>query len=293
MKAMLSVVFPALLATWLSACGGGMTPAGTTTASGGGGAGGQSSSSSSSSSSSTSSSSSSSSSSSGSTGLATLGSLVVLGGSISDGGGEGPFYYDLLRADLATKYGAITYENAAEAGAKTNKLITQINGLPSVLPGPVAVVITSGGNDMMAALPEIVAGTDDAARAEMNGNLGAALDALLAINRFGLDVEVHVYQANIYDASDGAGDYSLHGCGFGQGLPTTPSDGFFAAWNGVIHDQVIGHQQAEADVHGHFLGHGYTASPSWYAPDCAHPSKLGHAEIERLFYQAITGSPLP
>src|SRR5688572_5272132 len=37
-------------------------------------------------------------------GLPDLGALVVLGDSISDGGGEGPFYYDLLLADLEAHY---------------------------------------------------------------------------------------------------------------------------------------------------------------------------------------------
>src|SRR5438552_1099667 len=110
-------------ATSTSSAGGGATTA-TSTSSGTGGAGGA----------------------GGSPGLATLGTLVVLGDSISDGGGQPPFYYELLKTDLITKYGQIAYHNNAQSGSKTDALVGQIKGLPGTLPGPVAVVITSGGN---------------------------------------------------------------------------------------------------------------------------------------------------
>jgi hypothetical protein len=41
------------------------------------------------------------------------------------------------------------------ASAKTGALKGQANGLPSQLPGPVAVAITSGGNDMKASMLQI------------------------------------------------------------------------------------------------------------------------------------------
>lgn len=114
-----------------------------------------------------------------------LGTLVILGDSISDRGGQSPFYYDLLRADLTTKFGAITYRSAAQSGSKTSALAGQVDSLPRALPGPVAVCVTSGGNDMKAALPQIVLGADGAVRAQVATNIGAALDKLLAPGRFG------------------------------------------------------------------------------------------------------------
>lgn len=225
-------------------------------------------------------------------GLATLGSLVVLGDSISDGGGVGPFYYDLLRQDLATRYGAIAYRNNAQSGSKTGALASQIDALPKTLASPVAVCVTSGGNDMKAALPLILTGTDQAARAQMGTNVQTALSKLLVPGRFGTNVSVHVFEANIYDASDGKGDFGSHGCAFAQGMPTFPSDGYFANWNGVITTQVAAKSQVLAELHGHFYGHGYAGNPIWFAGDCTHPNTLGHDQLRRLFYRLITGTAL-
>ena len=186
-------------------------------------------------------------------GLATLGSLVVLGDSMSDGGGQGPFYYNLLKNDLTTKYGAIQYVNNAQSGSKTGSLSGQVDGLPKSLKGPVAVCITSGGNDMKAALPLIVLNQDAAARAQMGANIQSALGKLLAPNRFGQGVQVYVFEANIYDASDGKGDYGSHNCAFGNGLPAIPSDPYFANWNGVIATEVNAKGQTVTDIHKHFL----------------------------------------
>lgn len=229
----------------------------------------------------------------GAMGLPDLGTLVVLGDSISDGGGEAPYYYNLLKADLEAKYGAISYQKKAQSGSKTGALVGQINNLPNNLPGPVAVVITSGGNDMKAALPQVVLGADQAALAQVQQNIKAALDKLLAPNQFGPGVEVHVYEGNIYDASDGAGDFGQNGCAFGQGLPAIPTDGFFDKWNGVIATEVSAHAQVLADMHAHFYGHGYKSSPNWYASDCTHPSAVGHDQLRKLFYSKITGEALP
>ncbi len=225
--------------------------------------------------------------------LSKVGSLVVLGDSISDGGGQGPFYYNLLRADLNAKFGGITYRNAAQSGSRTPALSGQIDGLPNSLPGPVAVCITSGGNDMKAALPQIVLGADAAARAQMATSVRAALTKLLAPGRFGAGVEVRVFEATIYDASDGKGDFGSHGCAFGQGLPAFPSAGFFGNWNGAIAGEVAARGQVLADLHRRFGGHGYSGSPSWFASDCTHPNTLGHDQLRRMFYEAITGQTLP
>jgi len=226
-------------------------------------------------------------------GLEGLGSLVVLGDSISDGGGRQPFYYDLLREDLIAHYGAIEYRNRAQSGSETDALANQIAGLPNELPGPVAVVITSGGNDMKASIAQIVAGTDGPARDEMQTNIEGALAALLAPDRFGAGVEVRVFEGNVYDASDGVGDYGDNGCAFGQGLPAIPTDAFFTSWNGAIRDAVEGAGQTPVDMHAHFFGHGYAGDPNWYAADCTHPNALGHDELRGLFYEQITGEALP
>ncbi|MCA9717662.1 MAG: SGNH/GDSL hydrolase family protein, partial [Myxococcales bacterium] len=226
-------------------------------------------------------------------GLAALGSLVVLGDSISDGGGQSPYYYDLLRDSLTTHYGPIAYQNAAASGSETKALKGQAESLPDSLPGPVAVVITSGGNDMKANILQIVLGLDGPIKATMANNIDAALTELLTPGRFGPGVEVHVFEGNIYDASDGEGDFNAYDCAFGLGFPMLPVDMYFNAWNAVIAEAVDAREQTPVDMHGHFFGHGFHSEPNWYAPDCTHPSAIGHEALRDLFFEQITGVPAP
>lgn len=226
-------------------------------------------------------------------GLPAVGSLVVLGDSIGDGGGQAPYYYTLLRDDLAAHYGGVEYVNRAQSGSETGALVGQINGLPGTLPGPVVVVITSGGNDMKSNLPAVVTGVDGPMLAALSANIDAALDDLLAPGRFGAGVEVFVFEGNIYDASDGAGDFGQQDCNFAGGLPAIPSDVFFDRWNDAIRDAVQARGQTAVDMHEYFYGHGYHGNPNWYASDCTHPNALGHDELHGLFYEQITGEAAP
>jgi hypothetical protein len=223
-------------------------------------------------------------------GLIDLGSLVILGDSIGDGGGQGPYYYALLRASLEQHYGPIEYRNNADGGSETDALPGQVSDLPSVLPGPVAVVITSGGNDMKDDIGSVILGTDGPHRAQMKANIDAALGALTTPGRFGPGVEVYVFEANIYDSSDGAGDFGQHDCAFGGGLPPIPTDPFFETWNADIRDAVEARGQIPVDMHGYFYGHGYASGDNWYASDCTHPNSDGHDELHRFVFEIITGT---
>jgi hypothetical protein len=127
----------------------------------------------------------------------------------------------------------------------------------------------------------------------MGQNVSNALGALLQPNRFGAGVEVHVYEANIYDSSDGQGNFSANDCNFGSGFPALPTDPYFASWNGEIATQVSAKGQTLSDIHGFFYNHGFNHPPNWYANDCTHPSQLGHDQLRRYFYFQITGEALP
>jgi lysophospholipase L1-like esterase len=212
---------------------------------------------------------------------------------MGDGGGVPPFYYDLLHQSLEDKYGGtVQYHNNAQSGSQTSALLGQVDGLPQTLPGPVVVTITSGGNDMKAHITEIVAGVDGPLRAIMGDNIEAALDALLVPGRFGAGVEVHVYEANIYDSSDGQGNFGAHDCAFSFPV-ALPTDTYFDNWNGEIADHVASNGQALTDIHALFYGHGFNNPPNWYASDCTHPNTTGHDQLRRLFYHLITGEVLP
>lgn len=223
--------------------------------------------------------------------LAAVGTLVVLGDSISDRGGTPPYYYDRLRTALGARFPGLAYRRQAQSGSRTDALAGQVDALPATLRGPVAVVITSGGNDMRYAAPVIAAGQDGPLLPVFRGQIKAALDKLTAPGRFGPGVQVAVYEANVYDSSDGAGDYALHGCRVPY--PVQATDQHFADWNAQIAAELADHGQQLVDLHAHFRGHGVASANNWYAGDCIHPNATGHLELYRLFYSTMTGLPPP
>jgi lysophospholipase L1-like esterase len=239
--------------------------------------------------------------------LTAVGTLVVLGDSISQGGGQPPFYYNLLLSnddttypewtgkDLRTKYGAnVMMVNNAVAGAVSSDLPTQVTALPASLPGPVAVVLTIGGNDMQTNIAAILQGVDQGLRTQFQMNLASALGQLTMPGRFGTGVDVHVYEADIYDPSDGSGNFQT--CPYPLSLvPPQPSDPFFGEWNAVVDGEVPMHPSSVvAPLHATFHTHGVNSgAANWFYTDCIHPNATGHDAIRGMFWTQITGEVGP
>ena len=127
-------------------------------------------------------------------------SYVILGDSISDRGGSGPFFYDLLADDLKGKLGDVEVVKNSKSGAVSVQLPVQAKGLPETLRGPVAVSVTIGGNDMQRSALEILNGKDEKPRTAFAENLVKAYDELTREGRFGAGVKVTVFHATIYDS---------------------------------------------------------------------------------------------
>ncbi len=123
-------------------------------------------------------------------------------------------------------------------------------------------------------------------------NIASALDALLAPGRFGPGIAVHVFEADIWDASDGQGNFAAHSCNFGKGFPALPMDSYFNAWNAEIAKQVTAKGQWYSGIHALFSPHGFNHMPSWYASDCTHPNSIGHNQLRRFFCYKIIGQTL-
>ena len=236
-------------------------------------------------------------------------SYVILGDSISDQGGVGPFFYDLLALnddaaypqwqgkDLKSKFGQdLTVVSTSKGGAVSSNLPGQVAKLPASLPGPVAVTITIGGNDMQVHIANILQGKDQPDRDAMRANLKAALTELTMPDRFGKGVEVHVFQADIYDPTGGKGDFSKQGCPAPLSfLPVTPTDTFFMNWNAVVKDEVPMHGVSLVEpLHDNFYPHSLSNdADGWFHTDCIHPNKAGHNQIRAMFWTAITGEAAP
>lgn len=231
---------------------------------------------------------------------------VILGDSISDRGGEGPFFYDLLSQnddakwpaahglDLQTRYPGIHVVKASKAGATTNGLVTQIAGLPTALDGPVLVTITIGGNDVQSALGKILTSGDDTAeRAKFEANLENALDQLTAADRFGAGVQVTVLLANVYDPSDGTGNFTYQGAKCPGALGYWPAgnatDPLLTPWETIMSDTAKKYPQVKLlPLHDRFHGHGVAAATTWFVNDCIHPNSPGHDQLRGMFWEAVT-----
>ncbi len=228
------------------------------------------------------------------TGLA-FKTYVILGDSISDGGGQAPFFYNSLTTDLQGKYGAdVKIVKASKGGAKTVNLDAQVGGLPTALAGPVLVSITIGGNDVQAAIPGILTGGDGSAdRTAFQGYLKTALDELTKPGRFGDGVQVRVLLSNIYDPSDGTGNFSYDGKKCGGALGFFPAgkttDTLLDPWEAIMSDEAKAHTGVTLlALRELFKGHGVETglATTWFVSDCIHPNATGHEQLHQLFWGA-------
>jgi lysophospholipase L1-like esterase len=240
---------------------------------------------------------------------ATIGTFIVLGDSISDGGGEAPFYYEQLKTDFTAKWPGLMYVHAAQGGAITDSysdnmpafaplLKTQVTNLGHTYPGDVLIAITIGGNDLNAHAAKAIGGTDGTVRAEFGTHLDAILGELTTAGRLGTG-KVYIMLSNIYDFTDGMGDFAKVQCGPQANVSAMRDQEVFNGWNGVAAASLQKVGGALYDMHGDFMGHGYnnmTAGDVWYlknGADCIHPNAKGHDSIRRAMYKIATGASLP
>ncbi|HXU73902.1 MAG TPA: SGNH/GDSL hydrolase family protein [Polyangia bacterium] len=236
-----------------------------------------------------------------------LGTYIVLGDSISDQGGNAPFFYDQLHADLAKKWPSMMYVHAAVAGAITDAysdgipvgaptLKAQITGLGTSYPGDILVTVTIGGNDLNGHAVKAIGGIDATVRGEFGTHLDAELGELMTPGRLGSG-KVYLVVANIYDFTDGMGDFATVKCGPGANVTATMDQMVFGGWNGVAATSIGKAGGTLYDMHANFMGHGYNNTDMtqvWYdAASCIHPNAAGHDAIRRSIYNIVTGETLP
>jgi lysophospholipase L1-like esterase len=237
---------------------------------------------------------------------AKIGTYIALGDSISDRGGTGPYFYDLLSADLQAKYPGLTFVHGGQQGAITDVfsdnmpsgaplLKSQIAALGSSYDGDVLITITIGGNDLNAHALAAISNTDAGVRAELDTHLTAELAELTAPGRLGSG-KVYIVAANIYDFTDGQGDFATVMCGPGVNISSTATKTSFGAWNGVIASNITKVGGALYDMYADFTGHGYNnpdKTQLWYdSASCIHPNALGHDAIRKSIYKIATGDTL-
>jgi lysophospholipase L1-like esterase len=216
---------------------------------------------------------------------------LILGDSISDGGGEAPYFYTLLSQELGSDVKVV---KASKGGARAQNLGGQIATVTGPLESPVLVTITIGGNDVTAALGKILTGGDDTMeRNDFKEFLTAAIAELTKADRFGAGVKVAIYMTNVYDPSDGTGNFKFQSgtkcpgaLGFyPAGKPTAPQ---LDPWEQIFTEVAAGKPDVHVlDLRAKYQGHGVPAAEPWFVPDCIHPNAKGHAAIKELFAAAL------
>jgi lysophospholipase L1-like esterase len=244
--------------------------------------------------------------------------LVFLGDSITDGVGasrEQLAYPALLTSNASRQWpdhdevaidrsfpSVTEVIDVSVGGATTSTMIrdqlpaleSQVGGFPAS--GETIVVYTIGGNDAQGALNPLV--DADEVMAETLANMEEIIDWFLDPGRF--PDGVHVYLTNVYEPTDGEGQYAgcFFGFNFGARLPVLEQ------FNADLRDLGEDKGVSVVDLRGHFLGHGFyhdddatphydAADPTlWLEEDCIHPNDRGHHEIRRLFHAAIEAEPL-
>jgi lysophospholipase L1-like esterase len=256
--------------------------------------------------------------------------IVVVGDSISDvGSGETraqqePFYRTLLvkndeerHADWkgydlstcwkldATKAVVKASVGGAIATEKTDGersiLLQQAKSLPTSLEGPVLVVGTIGGNDLLSGLSNVVFGNTEKAKTDLDAyvsGFGAAMAELTKPDRFGAGVKVDVLITNIFDPSDGTGRFRFtpedRKCTgafqlWPEGQPTEPT---LVEWNSAMTAEAAKYRGvALLDLKALYKGHdvNQAAENNWFYKDCIHPNSAGHHGIRTLFWKGIVG----
>ncbi len=256
--------------------------------------------------------------------------VVVVGDSISDiGSGETrdqqePFYRTLLMKNDDTRYaewkgfdlstcwklepetsvvkvskgGAIATE---KTDGQRSILLDQVKSLPATLEGPVLVVGTIGGNDILAGLTNVLFGDTAKAQADLDAyvkGFGDAMAELTKVDRFGKGVKVDVLITNIFDPSDGTGRFRFtpedRKCAgtfqlWPEGQPTEPA---LVQWNTAMASEAAKYPGvALLDLKGLYKGHDVNqpAEQNWFYKDCIHPNTAGHDAIRGLFWKGIVG----
>ena len=258
--------------------------------------------------------------------------LVVVGDSISDVGGSGgpndqqPFYRTLLvknddtlypdwkGRDLSTCWGLDPQANvvkvsvggavATEGGSSgASVLLDQVKSLPTTLEGPVLVVGTIGGNNVMAGFVDYVLGNTQKQQQDLDNFIKGwddAMGELTTPDRFGPGVKVDVLMTNIYDPSGGSGDFTYtpesKACpgAFAAWPKSKSTDPALKPWNDALATEAAKYPGVHLmQMHDQFVGHQVdkTAADNWFHDDCIHPNAAGHEHIRELFWAGIVALP--
>jgi hypothetical protein len=210
---------------------------------------------------------------------------------------------DRIRDDLTALWGSdLEFQNYAQWGARTEDMIdAQITRIDTSSTKKTLVLFTIGGNDALQVIGSDLTATLDH-MTNKYANLETIMDFLYEPTNF--PGGIYVVFSDIYDPTDGEGDFTH--CGFGAGLEDWPiSDELAGIWTGWVLDMSVEYGADLLRLHHLFAGHGYNNTdtsnpyycnmcepdcpcPRWYDITCIHPNGDGHDALAGFFYDIIT-----
>jgi lysophospholipase L1-like esterase len=225
--------------------------------------------------------------------------VIFLGDSITASPYLTPPWSDRIRDDLRAAFGAdVEIHNYAVGGARTEHVLEdQIPNIDTTSIKPTLVMFTIGGNDAL----QVIGSDVDTALAHMEDkmdNLRAVLEFLDDPTNF--PGGTYVIYSNIYDPTDGEGDFTH--CGIGAMYEDWPEvEELATIVNGWYEDLADEFGFAVLDMHSLFLGHGWNNDdtenpyycngcepdcpcPRWFDFTCIHPNAAGHEALAGFFF---------
>jgi lysophospholipase L1-like esterase len=230
--------------------------------------------------------------------------VIFLGDSIT----ATPYYLaipwsDVIKPRLRTLFGSgVEFQNYAAWGAKTEDVRDdQLPSIDTASTKRTLVMMTVGGNDAL----QVIGEPAEVSLAHMETKM-AILEEIIQwiIDPAHFPGGVYLIYSNMYDPTDGVGDFTHCGLGVSYGdWPALPEIEPIA--NSWFLDLAMTYHVDMLEMHGLFLGHGYhnnDITNPWYCHDCApdcpcprwfdltciHPTGDGHAALAGFFYGMIT-----
>lgn len=229
--------------------------------------------------------------------------VIFLGDSITASPYLTPPWSDRIEDDLRTTFGSgIEIHNYAVGGARTEDVLDdQLDRIDTSSSATTLVMFTIGGNDALQVIGEDIP-TSLAHMETKIDNLRGILDFLSDPSNF--PGGIYVVFANVYDPTDGEGDFTH--CGIAAGYGDWPDvDELANTVNGWYLDLANEYGFDVLDTHGLFLSHGWNnaddTSPHyceacepdcpcerWLDFTCIHPNADGHTALAGFFHAIVT-----
>jgi lysophospholipase L1-like esterase len=231
--------------------------------------------------------------------------VIFLGDSITATPYLTPPWSDRIRDDLQGLFGSdVEFQNYAAWGAITDDILSeQLPRIDTTSTKRTLVMFTIGGNDALQVIGQDTTSSLDHMATKVE-NIRTALTWLY--DPANVPGGVYVIFANVYDPTDGEGDFTH--CGFGAGLEDWPNcDEVATTANGWYEDLADEFGADLLDLHDLFAGHGYnngdatnpwycnecdpctSGCPRWYDLTCIHPNSDGHEALAGFFLCMVIG----